>query len=96
MSEPDLTRFIKSLRAAEPTQNADPLTPYVRQVIFEPLLLEQDLRMKSIDFSAFDMEDLRAVIDYAEDRSELADKLERLNDVFCRKSPAKSAMRAFC
>lgn len=98
MSSIDLMQMVKKLRTAEEEQTftPPPISPYVRQHIYEPLLRGEQVLFADLDFTAFTDDNLDELEQHISLLIQNTSRLETLNEVFCRRDPASVARRAFC
>ena len=95
--EVQIETLAKELQAAEEDPfEAGAVSDYVMEHIFEPLLRDEQLFFKDIDFSRFSQEDIRDLYNYIDRRDACHSSLCNLNAIFCRAVPASVKARAFC
>ena len=95
--EVQIKRLTEELREAEEDPfEAGAVSDYVMEHIFEPLLRDEQLFFKDVDFSRFSQEDIRDLYNYIERRDAYHDCLRRLNAIFCMAEPVSVKARAFC
>ena len=95
--EVKIKRLTEELREAEEDVfEAGAVSDYVMEHIFEPLLRDEQLFFKDMDFSRFSQEDIRDLYNYIERRDAYHDCLRRLNAIFCMAEPVSVKARTFC
>lgn len=70
--------------------------PYLIEAIIKPLLAGKSVKYGDIDFSKFELDELRTAAGYCEDISRTSCKLERLVANLSVSKAAACKMRAFC
>ena len=90
-----LTKRLRESQAGDTCPKTE-VPAYVMKYIYQPLLRDEKLLFRDLDFSRFDIDGLDALHDYLENVERYSEYLRRLNQVFCSACPASVATRAFC
>ena len=80
----------------EETVPSDHVNPYLLNEVLTPLLRGVELRYGDIDFSRFNVDDLRSLAGYCEERDRILYKFGNLFKVLDTAAPAACRQRAFC
>ena len=70
--------------------------PYLIAAIIEPILAGKTVKYGDIDFSEFELDDLRRAAGYCGDISSTSYKLENLVENICGSEAASCKTRSFC
>ena len=70
--------------------------PYLITTIIEPLLAGKSVKYGDIDFSEFELDELRTAAGYCDEISRTSDKLKSLVANISRSEAAACKTRAFC
>lgn len=73
-----------------------PISDYVMERIFKPLLADQKVSYTELDFTRFSGSDIDDLENMLEERERQKNRLEQLNLVFCAAEPISVKRRAFC
>ena len=73
-----------------------PVSDYVMEHIFKPLLADQEVSYAELDFTRFSGSDIDDLENMLEERERQKNRLEQLNLVFCAAEPISVKRRAFC
>ena len=94
----NLNALCGALQKAKPEETvpADDVNPYLLNEVLAPLLHGVDLRYGDIDFSRFDVDDLRTLAGHCEDRDRISYKFRNLSAVLDTAAPMACRRRAFC
>lgn len=82
--------------APEETVPSDHVNPYLLNEVLTPLQRGVELRYGEIDFSRFDVDDLRSLAGYCEDRDRISYKFGNLFKALDLAAPMACRHRAFC
>ena len=96
--ELNLKRLAESLSEAQ-TEDTVPkgdTSPYLIATIINPILAGKSVKYGDIDFSEFELDDLRTAAGYCEDISMTMYKLERLVANMAASEAAACKTRSFC
>lgn len=98
MMELNLKRLSESFSAAqaEDTVPKGDTNPYLIAAIIDPLRAGRAVKYGDIDFSAFELDDLRTAAGYCEDISMTMYKLEKLVANMAASEAAACKTRSFC
>ena len=96
--ELNLKRLAESFSAAqaEETVPKGDTNPYLLATIIEPLLARRSVKYGDIDFSEFELDDLRRAAGYCDDISRTSYKLETLVSNMSASEAAACKTRSFC
>lgn len=94
----DLTRFCVLLRDAKEDEyvDTDGLSPYLMKHLFHPFMAGEDIRLDSLDYDAFSLDDLYRLNDYLGDLETQYDALRSKTENLRKSPPAARQLRAFC
>ena len=96
--ELNLKRLAESFSAAqaEETVPKGDTNPYLLATIIEPLLARRSVKYGDIDFSEFELDDLRRAAGYCDDISKTSYKLETLVANMSASEATACKTRSFC
>jgi len=85
-----------SAATAEDTVPKGDTNPYLISAVIEPMRAGKAVRYGEIDFSAFELDDLRRAAGYCEDFDRTSSKLEQLVANISASEPLACTTRSFC
>jgi hypothetical protein len=94
----DLELFCADLRQTciEKMIDASYLSPYLMDSLFTPYLSGEQIRLDSLDYDAFTLDDLDELMAFVEDAEEVEQKLEPVWKKLLGCDPAVRKFRSFC
>ena len=94
----DVTRLVQNLSSAkaEDTVSTKEIHPYLLNDVVRPLLNGVPLCYGNVDFSRFDIDDLRTAARYCENLYEMSNRLEGVLKNIAKVSALACKSRAFC
>ena len=94
----DMTRLLRNLSSAkaEETVPTEEVQSYLLENIIKPLMNGVKLRYGDVDFSKFDIDDLRAAASYCESLGEMSHRLEGVVENITKVRALSCKSRAFC
>ncbi|MCI8399287.1 MAG: hypothetical protein HFF90_07790 [Oscillibacter sp.] len=94
----DLKVLCKQLAQAkeEEVVSTEMCNPYLMEKVLRPLMRNETVLLKDIDFSQFDSEDIREIADYCESLEMEGQKLMQMVGAVANLEPAACKVRRFC
>lgn len=94
----DLKLLQTALKAApqEETVDSSDVNPYLLNEILRPIRQGRLLRYGQVDFSMFELDDLRAISHYCDCADNVSGKLKRLTAAAASTKPQACTRRVFC
>ena len=93
----DMKLLLRQLAGTEEScYEFTPVSDYVMEHIFKPLLADQEVSYAELDFTRFSGSDIADLENMLEERGRQRNRLEQLNRVFCKAEPISVKRRAFC
>ena len=94
----DIAMLSKNLSAVkeQPTVPAHEVNPYLLEKLVLPLRRGEKLRYGQVDFSAFDIDDLRTAAGYSDECDRMSATLESLAEAIIQADAMPCRTRAFC
>jgi hypothetical protein len=94
----DLARFCILLSEVQEDEFLDEsgLSPYLMEHLFYPYMKGKNIPLDSLDYDAFELEDLDRLFDYLGDLETVYSKLQDKAEKIWKGSPIACRSRAFC
>lgn len=94
----DLQRFCTLLRETQEDEYLDSsgVSPYLMDHLFHPYMAGEDIPLNSLDYDAFDLNDLDQLFDFLGDLSTVYNVLCGKAENLRKATPAARPTRAFC
>ena len=80
----------------EETVSTRNCNPYLLETVLQPLMREETVLLKDIDFSQFDADDIRTLVGYYDSLERQGRKLEQLVGAIANIEPIACKARRFC
>ena len=80
----------------EPPAPTEGVNPYLLEKILLPCMNGESILLRDIDYSAFDVEDIKPLAEYHDELAQARYKLEQLTKTVRNLPPAAKKSRVFC
>ena len=92
----DLKRLSRQFAAAKEAVPSEGCNAYLLEQVLRPLMAGKTLRLREVDFSQFDSEDVRTLAGYYHELEMQGQKLKQFVGALASLAPSACKVRQFC